>query len=179
MRTLATLSSTILVVLGLTACGGKAKGPVGNGGGGGGRTAARLPFEAALTVGAEFVLYQTNGDMSDDGQGDGVPPAAVKVTAVEEDGGARVYRLAWTENTNGPDTIRVEGTQVTIGSASAAEMKEPWAPPGGGDTVCYGADFSNPDGCDDVCDADLCLGSAGVEQVTGLYAPNYSSYAQR
>lgn len=171
LATLAVVVAAVVVAGG--ACGGSSKGPAtaGNGGGPGGHgggLAARLPWEAALTEGATFTLgnqVPESGDAS----------VTVKVVAVEEDGGARVYRLDWGEGDMGPTQLRVEGTTVTVGDARAEDMKAPFARPGS-DTICYGADYSNPEGCDDVCDADLCLSPAGIVGVSGLYAPGYGIY---
>lgn len=180
MRTSLTISSFVVVsglVAGLAACGGKSRGPVSNGGGGGGGAAGeRLPWEAALTVGAHFELI-------DDLGGPDQAPLPVTVTAVEQDGAARIYRLHWggpeDEGANGPTTIRVEGTAVTINDAKLEDMQAPF-PPEDGDAICYGEDMSNPGGCDDICDANLCLSpTAGIVSVYGLYAPGYSSYSQR
>jgi hypothetical protein len=179
MRRSLAISSTVvtalagLLSLGLVAaCGGKGKAdttPAGHGGPS--ALAARLPWEIALVQGATFTL---RSELEDD---DGVESVTLKVTAVEEDGGARVYRLDWgEEGANGPAQLRVEGSTVTVGDAKPEDMQEPYSPPGG-DTICYGADYSNPEGCEDVCDASLCLGSTGIVEVTGLYAPNYGMYS--
>ena len=160
------------LAIGLAAC-GKSRPAVsnaGNGGGGGGTT---LPWEAALKQGASFT-------MQEDLEGGGSPPVTVTVTAVETDGAARVYRLSWgEEGANGPSEIRVEGTTVTINGASAGAMQEPFVEEGG-DATCYGEDMSNPEGCEDICDAHLCISPTdGIVSVFGLYAPNYSSFSAR
>jgi hypothetical protein len=163
-----------VLVVGLAACGGKGKGAVANGGGGGGGGGgARLPWEAALKQGASFTLQE-------DIEGGDSPPVTVTVTAVEEAGAARVYRLSWGEDgAGGPSSIRVEGATVTINDAKAEDMQEPWTQEGG-DATCYGEDMSNPEGCEDVCDAHLCISPTdGIVSVFGLYAPNYSSFSAR
>jgi hypothetical protein len=162
-----------LVVVGLAACGGKSKEPATpSGGGGGGGGGDRLAWEAALTQGARFELVE-------DLEGGSGEPTSVTVTAVEQDGAARVYRLQWGdgEGSNGPSVIRVEGTTVTINDASAASMQEPWEQPGG--LTCYGEDMSNPEGCEDICDANICFSADGIQSVFGLYAPGYSSYSAK
>ncbi|HVV84493.1 MAG TPA: hypothetical protein VHE35_15600 [Kofleriaceae bacterium] len=176
-RRLAT--SSALLVLGLAACGGKARGLVSAGGGaggsgsGGGGDSDKLPWEATLTAGASWELA-LDPDLAADGD---EPPVTVKVDKVDVQGTLRVYHLSWSDGGNGPTTLRVESGVVTINDAQAKEMKEPSEMPDG--STCYGQDFSNPDGCDDVCDADLCLGADGIVSVDGLYAPNDSMYRQQ
>ena len=49
-----------------------------------------------------------------------------------------------------------------------------------GSALTFAQDFSNPMGCDDVCDAQLCFSrEGGIVAVGGLYAPNYLPYAAR
>jgi hypothetical protein len=168
--------STVVFGLVIAACGGKGTGPApisggGGGGGGGTETADLLPWEAALSQGATFELV-VDPELESEEMSAG--PVTATVTQVETDGGARVYHLDWGEGSNGPTTIRVDHGVVTLNDAKPADMKEPFTPPGG--ATCYGEDMSNPDGCDDVCDADLCMGDAGIVSVDGLYAPDYSMY---
>lgn len=157
------------MALALVGCGGKAKGPVGTAAG-----AGRLPWEAALTLGARFELVS---ELASDA-GDAEPPLVVTVTAIEPHSMARIYRLDWGDHTGGPTTITVEDGEVTVGDTSFAEMQKPWSDHGT-DATCYAADYSNPNGCDDVCDASLCLSpTAGILSVGGLYAPNYGMFRQ-
>jgi len=123
---------------------------------------ARLPWEARLTKGARFQLRDT---ISDDGD-----PISVTVTSVEESGDSRVYHLKWSDM--GPSTVTVRGSSVLIDDADVKRMKEPFVESDG--TVCYGEDFSDPEGeCENVCDADLCFHPKhGIVKVAGLYAPN-------
>ena len=172
MRLARSLFSSVVVaglVVGIGGCGGKGKGAgaAGSPSAGGGD---RLPWEAALTEGASFTLKDTLDES-------GTPhTVTVRVAAVENDGAARVYRLDWGDNSLGPTTLRVENGVVTIDDAAPPAMKEPFVPPGA-DHTCYGEDLSNPDGCEDICDADLCLSPAGIVGVSMLYAPGYSVYA--
>jgi hypothetical protein len=171
------MRGTILAaVLLAAACGGKSSGPTGpsNTGGGGGGGGDPLPWEGALTVGAKFELVL---DMESENDAPDVLTATV--TAVENEGAARVYKLSWGEGegANGPTSIRVEGGKVRINDADLAAMQEPWEGPNQG--WCYAEDFSNPCGCEDVCDADLCFDATGITSVGGLYAPNYMPYKRR
>ncbi|MCE9576316.1 MAG: hypothetical protein K8W52_24425 [Deltaproteobacteria bacterium] len=156
--------------LGLAACGGRsatsAPPTVGNTGGTAGAAVAHLPWEAALTTGKRFELVVS-------GTGGGGESIAVTVASVEDHGDTRVYHLSWGEGSQAPTTITVHGDKVLIGDAKPEEMKEPSDQ---GDMTCYGADYSNPEGCDDVCDADLCLSPAGIVGLDGLYAPNYDMF---
>lgn len=180
MRIARSLFSSLVVaglvvgIAGVAGCGGKGKGAgtAGNTGGGGSTAAGgdRLPWEVALTVGATFTLKDT---LDESGAPDTV---TVKVAAVETEGAARIYRLDWGDNSLGPTTLRVENGVVTVNDAAPAAMKEPFEPPST-DYTCYGEDLSNPDGCEDVCDADLCLSPDGIVGVSMLYAPGYSIYA--
>ena len=175
MRMSLAMSSVLVLGAALGACGGKAKPAIGTASGGGADTGDRLPWEARLTTGARFEMF---GDLEDDSGEDG-SRLVVTVTGVEQDGAARVYKLDWGEEGNGPASIRVEGTQVTVGDAKAADMQDPWEAEGGGAT-CYAEDLSNPDGCDDICDASLCISPQdGIVSVFGLYAPGYGMYSQR
>ncbi len=170
------LSSSLVAVLALAlgACGGKGKPATTTTGGGSGGD--QLPWEARLTPGARFELAS---DLERE-DGEAPAPITVTVTAVERDGAARVYKLDWgEEGSNGPTSIRVDGTQVTIGEAAAADMQDPWEAEGGGAT-CYAEDYSNPDGCDDICDASLCISPTdGIVSVFGLYAPGYGIFSAR
>jgi hypothetical protein len=159
------------LVVALAACGGKSGSSSTTPGnaGGSGSAANKLPWEAALTVGATFTLTT---DM-EDGGGD---PVVVKVSAVDDQGGDRVYTLDWGEDGNGPSKIIVRGELVLLNEAQPEDMQEPSDTPAG---TCYGEDFSNPDGCDDVCDGQLCLNDSGIVSVFGLYAPNYESYSAK
>ncbi len=149
------------LLLFVAACGGKA-GSVNTPGGSG-----RLPWEGALTMGAAFTLQEEIGE--------GGEPVVVKVTGVSDRGAERVYSLEWSAG-QGPGRIVVRGGVVLLGDAKPDDMKAPFVGPS---EICYGEDFSNPDGCDDVCDANLCLTSAGVISVDGLYAPGYGAYVAR
>jgi hypothetical protein len=43
--------------------------------------------------------------------------------------------------------------------------------------VCYGEAIDpGPDGCEDICFAELCVSDKGVVQIEGLWAPNYSIF---
>lgn len=134
-------------------------------------TGVRLPWEASLTTGATFTL-----GVEDAAPGE-YPDLTVKVTSVQELAGQRVYSLDWGEQGSGPSKIVVRGEQVLIGDAEPARMQEPWELPGG--ITCYAEDFSNPDGCDDVCDAALCLTDGGIVMASGLYTPGYLPYSAR
>ncbi len=161
----------IAIVVALAACGGKSgsssTSPANTGGGGAAGT--RLPWEAALTVGAAFTL----GVDMEDGEGATV---VVKVTAVDDTGSERVYSLDWGEEGNGPSKIIVRGELVLLNDAKPEDMQEPSDTPAG---TCYGEDFSNPDGCEDICDGQLCLNESGIVSVFGLYAPNYEPYSAK
>lgn len=155
------LVPSLVFVVAAAACGGKSGSSTTPAAG-----AARLPWEAALTMGATFSL-------SDEG-GEGMP-IVVKVASVSDHGNERVYGLDW-GGVPGPARIVVRDGVVLLGDAKPEDMKAPFAGP---QEVCYGEDMSNPDGCEDVCDANLCLGAAGIVSVDGLYAPNYGSYVAR
>jgi hypothetical protein len=102
---------------------------------------------------------------------------SVTIVDVQDTGAERVYALDWGEHA-GPSKIVVRGGQVLVGESAASSMQEPWEMPGG--IFCYAEDYSNPDGCEDVCDAALCLSEgSGVVMVSGLYAPEYASFAAR
>lgn len=152
-------------------CGGKSTPAIGNHGH---DADGMLPWEARLTVGARFELWQEFDTE------EALPsPLVVTVSKVESVDGARIYHLDWSDDPNGPDRVVVRDGVVTIGEATPEQMKEPFRPSDGA-MICYGQDFSNPDGCDDVCDADLCLDAEhGVLTVSGLYAPGYIQFAQR
>jgi hypothetical protein len=164
--------ATLLLLVAVAACGGKSStsstsNTTPEGGGGG----AKLPWEAALTVGAEFTLVDgMTAGMPEEDAGD---PVVVKVTNVEATGDQRVYTLDWGEGGNGPSKIIVNGAQVLVGDAKPEDMQPPWETPVGN---CYAEDFSNPDGCEDICDAALCLDASGIVSVSGLYAPGYGEY---
>jgi hypothetical protein len=161
-----------LLLVAAAACGGKAAPsasssttPEGAGGG------AKLPWEAALTVGASFTLVDgmTAGMPEDEAE----EPITIQITNVVAKGDARVYTLAWSEGGNGLETIVVRGGVVTFNGVTAADMQEPFEVPIG---ICYGEDLSNPDGCDDVCDGHICMDDTGFTSVSGLYAPGYGEY---
>ena len=178
MHTSLAISSVLLaLVVAGGACGGKAKAraTTGSSTGGGGGAGDQLPWEAALTSGATFEL---GSDLDvEDGGGE---PVTVTVAGVDRDGAARIYRLEWSDGGNGPTSIRVKGGKVTIGDAKLADMQEPWQNPTTGDATCYAEDLSNPDGCDDICDASLCLSpTGGITEVFGRYAPGHGSYSSR
>lgn len=169
MRTFA-----ILVFALAAACGGKSS----SSGGGTGPTAPagdRLPWEASLTTGATFTLaVESEGDDA----GEEYPDVTIKVTNVEDKGTERVYSLDWGGDHGGPSKIVVRGKDVLVGDAELSAMQEPWEMPGG--IMCYAEDFSNPDGCEDVCDAALCLAEgSGIVSAMGLYTPGYMPYAAR
>lgn len=160
--------ASLALVVAVAACGGKSststtsnttpEGPAGGG--------AKLPWEAAMTVGASFTLHDTIDES-------GGEPVTVKVANVEESGGERVYTLEWSDGGNGPQKVRVRGNLVLINDATPENMQEAFDGPAG---TCYGEDFSNPDGCEDICDAHLCFDASGIIGVDGLYAPGYSIY---
>lgn len=163
----------LIVVCAVAACGGKS-GTSSSGSGTGPEAPAgkRFAWEASLTTGATFTLVPDEG-FDDAGTGEVI----VKVTNVEDKGAERVYSLDWGDH-SGPGQIVVRGEQVLIGGAAAADMQEPWDMPGG--ILCYAEDFSNPDGCEDVCDASLCLAEgSGIVAVSGLYAPDYLPYTAK
>ena len=154
------------IALVLSACGGKSSSPATSNTTPDGPAAAKLPWEAALTVGAAFTLV-------DEIEESGGEPVTVKVANVEDKGSERVYTLDWGEGANGPTAIIVRGNLVLINDAKPEAMQEAFDTPMG---TCYGEDFSNPDGCDDVCDAHLCMNDTGIVSVDGLYAPGYGMY---
>lgn len=158
------LVPSLLVVAAVAACGGKSSSSTTPGSTAG---SDRLPWEAALTMGASFTLQEEVGEGGD--------PVVVKVASVSDHGNERVYGLEWSSG-QGPARIVVRDGVVLLGDAKPEDMKAPFAGPG---ETCYGEDFSNPDGCDDVCDANLCLTGAGIVSVDGLYAPNYGAYTAK
>jgi len=132
-----------------------------------------LPWEAALTAGARFELVR---DAEFDEGGEPAEPLVVTVESVDVADGARVYHL------DGGSTVTqivVRGAQVLLNEAAPADMVEPYTDHFMPDVTCYAEDFSNPDGCDDVCEAELCLGPSGIIRISGLYAPNYLPYLAR
>ena len=161
----------VLLVIAVAACGGKPASSTSPGNGGAAPSPARLPWEAALTTGATFTLQDDTGEGDEAGE-----PLVIKVTAVEDHGAERVYRLDWGPAGTGPSRIVVRDGVVLLGDATPEDMQEPFENPMG---TCYGEDFSNPDGCDDVCDANLCLSTDGIVSVDGLYAPGYGAYLAR
>jgi hypothetical protein len=167
------MRSFALVALALAAaCGGTSSS---SGGTGPAPAGDRLPWEASLTTGASFTLA---ADTEGLGDGEDYPDLTIKVTSVEDKGTERVYTLDWGDELGGPSKIVVRGAQVLVGEAEAAAMQEPWEMPGG--VWCYAEDFSNPDGCEDVCDAALCLAAgSGIVSASGLYTPGYMSYAAK
>lgn len=162
----------LIVVCVAAACGGKSS--TSSGTGPEGPAAKRLPWEASLTTGATFAFELEEGFDAEDGADELV----VKVTNVEDKGTERVYSLDWGDH-GGPSKIVVRGELVLVGDAEAAQMEEPMEMPGGG-ILCYAEDFSNPDGCQDVCEASLCLAEGrGIVAVSGLYAPGYLPYTAK
>jgi ABC-type Fe3+-hydroxamate transport system substrate-binding protein len=169
------LATLLLVTAVAASCGGKSgsssstssttpEGPAGGG--------AKLPWEAAFTTGATFTLV--------DGMTAGMPDAetlTVKVTNVEDKGSERVYSLEWSDGGNGLQKIivRADGS-VGFDDVPQDGMQDPFETPVG---MCYGEDLSNPDGCDDVCDGHICMSTAGIVTVSGLYAPGYSEYVAK
>ncbi len=169
MRTFAILAFALAA-----ACGGQSSGS------GTGPTPApsgdRLPWEASLTTGATFTL---GVEMEEGGEDGGeYPDITIKVTNVEDKGSERVYALDWGGDHGGPSKIVVRGKDVLVGDAELSAMQDPWELPGG--IMCYAEDFSNPDGCEDVCDAALCLAEgSGIVSAMGLYTPGYMPYAAK
>lgn len=168
MRTIGLLALSLVA-----ACGGKSS--PSTGGTGPAPAGDRLPWEASLTTGASFTLaVESEGGEPAPGE---YPDITIKVTNVEDTGAERVYSLEWGEGNMGPSKIVVRGTTVLVGDADEAAMQDPWEVPGG--IWCYAEDYSNPDGCEDVCDAALCLSTAGIVQASGLYTPGYMPYAAK
>jgi hypothetical protein len=153
----------------VAACGGKAPASSGPAS----ASTGRQPWEAKLVTGARFELWPQSAD-------GGAAPLVVTVANVEDQGDARVYTLAWGEGaTNGPTIVWVSGDRVVIGEADPHDMQKPWPGTAAG-AMCFAQDFSNPEGCDDVCDAALCFSpDGGIISVTGLYAPNYDVFEAR
>lgn len=173
------LASSLLVVsLGaVAACGGKSlssapsnttpEAPAGGGG-------AKLPWEAAFTVGATFTLV--DGMMAGAPEDEAGDPLTIKVTNVEDTGSERVYSLEWSDAGNGLEKIVVRDGVVLFNDVKPEDMQEPFETPVG---MCYGEDLSNPDGCDDVCDGYICMDATGIVTVAGLYAPGYSEHVAK
>ncbi len=155
--------SILLLCVATAGCGGTSSAVATPGQG----AAGRLPWEGALTMGATFTLQEELGE--------GGEPVVVKVTSVRDHDGERDYGLTWSSG-EGPSRIVVRGGVVLLGEAKPEDMKAAFEGPG---ETCYGEDFSNPDGCDDVCDANLCLTRGGIVSVDGLYAPNHGAYVAR
>lgn len=165
------MRSFAILAIALAACGKSASGS------GTGPTAPsgdRLPWEASLTTGASFTLAL---DMEEGGEDGGPAEITIKVSNVEDKGSERVYSLDWGDH-GGPSKIVARGKDVLVGDAELAAMQEPWEMPGG--IMCYAEDFSNPDGCEDVCDASLCLAEgSGIVSASGLYTPGYMPYVAK
>jgi hypothetical protein len=168
------MRSFAIVALALAACGGKSSTGPGPGPGPA-PSGDRLPWEASLTTGATFTLaVKLEADGGEEGE---YKDLIIKVTNVEGKGNERVYSLDWGDH-GGPSKIVVRGKTVLVGDAEPAAMQEPWEVPGG--IMCYAEDFSNPDGCEDVCDASLCLAEGrGIVSASGQYTPGYMVYAAK
>jgi hypothetical protein len=152
-------------------------------GGGGGATtttpsnatqadgAAPWPWEARLVQGASFTLVD-----------DDDTTVTMTVAAVDASAGRRAYTLAWDAgNSQGPTSLVVTGAAVQIGESkmdpARADASTSYRD---GDVYCFAEDFSNPDGCEDVCDAELCFtAEAGLVEANGLYAPSLGIFTRR
>lgn len=165
-------SFAIVALVLAAACGGKSSSTTAPVSGSTATAGDRLPWEAALTTGATFTLVVGDADRAEN------PDLTVKVVNVEDRAGQRVYTLGWGEQASGPSKLLVRGKQVLIGDTEPAGMQEPWEMPGG--ILCYAEDLSNPDGCEDVCEAALCFTAAsGIVMASGLYTPGYLTYSAR
>jgi hypothetical protein len=167
--------ASLLLVIAVAACGGKSGSPSVGNTTPDGPAAKKLPWEAAMKEGATFTLVNgaTAGAPEEEQEGD---PLTIKVTAVADHGNERIYTLAWSDAGNGLQQIVVRGDVVTFNDVKTEDMQEPFETPIG---VCYGEDLSNPDGCDDVCDGQICMDATGIVSVGGLYAPNYEEYVAK
>ena len=125
-----------------------------------------------MTVGATFTLID---GMNAGGEDEGTP-LTIKVTNVEDNGSERIYTLDWSDGGNGLEKIVVRGGAVVFNDIAPERMQAPFEAPVG---VCYGEDLSNPDGCEDVCDGQICLSTDGIVTVSGLYAPGYGEYVAK
>lgn len=168
--------ATLLLVVAVAACGGKSSStatgnttPEGPAGGG-----AKLPWESALTVGATFTFV--DGMTAGGPEEEAGEPLTIKITNVEDNGNERTYTLEWSDGGNGLQHIHVRDGLVTFNETKAEDMQEPFETPIG---MCYGEDLSNPDGCDDVCDGQICMDDTGFASVSGLYAPGYGEYTAK
>ena len=166
--------ASLLFVIAVAACGGKSNSPTVGNTTPEGPAAKKLPWEAAFTEGKTFTLVEgeTAGGPEEE-QGD---PLTITITGVEDHGNERVYTLKWSDAGNGLEKIVVRGDKVTFNDVKLEDMQEPFDTPIG---MCYGEDLSNPDGCDDVCDGQLCLGDDGIHSVSGLYAPGYGEWVAK
>ncbi|HUQ06136.1 MAG TPA: hypothetical protein VM261_26715 [Kofleriaceae bacterium] len=170
------LATLLLVTAVAASCGGKSSSsgasnttPEGPAGGG-----AKLPWEGALAQGATFTLV--DGMTAGGPEEEAGEPLTIKVTNVAENGDERVYTLAWSEGGNGLERIVVRGDKVTFNDGKLEDMQEPFETPIG---MCYGEDLSNPDGCEDICDGQICMNDGGIVSVGGLYAPGYGEYVAK
>jgi hypothetical protein len=171
------LATLLLVTAVAASCGGKSGSssstgnttPEGSGGGG-----ATLPWEAAMTVGATFTLV--DGMTAGGPEEEAGEPLTIKVTNVDTSGGARAYTLEWSDGGNGLEKIVVRDGKVTFNDVKLEDMQDPFETPVG---MCYGEDLSNPDGCEDICDGQICMNDGGIVTVAGLYAPGYGEYVAK
>jgi hypothetical protein len=168
---MARLTSSLLVIA-VAACGGSSSSSSGAKTTPGAAAPATLPWEAAMTVGATFTLVDgMTAGLEDEGE-----PLTIKVTNVEDTGSERSYTLAWSDGGNGLEKIVVRGGGVVFNDVKPEDMQDPYETPIG---TCYGEDLSNPDGCDDICDGQICMNTDGIVSVGGLYAPGYSEYVTK
>ncbi len=168
------LASSILTaasVVALVACGGKASAPSGSSTPTG-PAPAKLPWEAAMTVGAKFTLVDgMTAGSEDEGE-----PLTIEVTGVDDKGSERVYTLAWSDGGNGLEKIVVRTGGVVFDDVPPDRMQPPFETPIG---TCYGEDLSNPEGCEDICDGQICMNTDGIVSVGGLYAPGAGEYVAK
>lgn len=173
MPRLATLILVVVVVVATAACGGKSSSSSGTANTTpAGPAPAKLPWEAAMTVGATFTLVDgMTAGSEDEGE-----PLTITVTAAEDKGSERVYTLQWSDGGNGLEKIIVRGDGVVFDEVPSDRMQPPYDTPIG---VCYGEDLSNPEGCEDICDGQICMNTDGIVSVGGLYAPGAGEYVAK
>ena len=129
------------------------------------------PWEAKLTEGASFTLTD-----EEDNQ------VTMTVAKVEATGGTRTYTLAWDENnSNGPTHLSVTGAKVQVGDSPMdpprAKADASYRKDG---NFCFAEDFSNPDGCEDICDAEICFSAElGLAEVSMMYGPSLGTYSHQ
>lgn len=167
---------SLALVLAAAACGGGSPGGAATTPGNSGGTAASpgatpWPWEAKLVEGATFTLADDDG-----------ATVTMKVEKVEASGTGRTYTFSWgDEDGPGPTSLVVTGAKVQVGESKMdpgrAKADESYRDDG---VYCFAEDFSNPDGCEDICDAEICFSAtAGLVGVSELYAPGFGIFTLR